>query len=277
MQWSWVNTEYSIHRVQHTLSTAYTDYSIHQVLHHPMIDCLPLPATLSSLGRPDCTQLSTFPRLQVNQWIESQLLSHLPPDLPPPDRRPPSTSPMSIDHGPQVHLQPHSIMASKWIFKRAQSRPPCASLSYTISAPKCNSKLAWSWPPSASLSYTISATKCISDLVDLGLQMHLQTHLCKSLQVHLLCQLNLGLQMHLQIRSINASKCISEFNSMSASKWIFKFTRSRPPSTSPRSHHHGLQVHLQVLSISVSQCYCDYVPVPSAARLAVCIYIERLR
>jgi len=32
---SWVNTEYSIHQVQHTPSTAYTKYSIHQVQHHP--------------------------------------------------------------------------------------------------------------------------------------------------------------------------------------------------------------------------------------------------
>jgi hypothetical protein len=40
----------------------------------------------------------------------------------------------------------------------------------------------------------ISASKCISQLLDLGLQMHLQT------------------------RSITASKCISEFNSISACK-----------------------------------------------------------
>jgi len=35
MPWSRVNTEYSIHRVQHTPSTAYTEYGIHRVLHHP--------------------------------------------------------------------------------------------------------------------------------------------------------------------------------------------------------------------------------------------------
>jgi len=34
----------SYHRVQHTLSTAYTWYYIQHVLHHPMIDCLPLPS-----------------------------------------------------------------------------------------------------------------------------------------------------------------------------------------------------------------------------------------
>ena len=35
MPWSRVNTEYSIHRVQHTPSTAYTEYSIHRVQHTP--------------------------------------------------------------------------------------------------------------------------------------------------------------------------------------------------------------------------------------------------
>jgi len=35
MPWSWVNTECSIHRVQHTLSAAYTQCSIHPVQHTP--------------------------------------------------------------------------------------------------------------------------------------------------------------------------------------------------------------------------------------------------
>jgi len=127
-----------------------------------------------ALGRPYWTQLSTFPQLRVNQWIESQLPLHLPPDRLPPDQPPPSTPPIAIDHGLHVHLQPHSITASKCISKLAQSRPPSASLSYTISAFKCIFKLArsgfpsaslsptWSLPPSASLSYSMTASKCIS-------------------------------------------------------------------------------------------------------------------
>jgi len=87
MQWSWVSTEYSIHwvqhtpstayteysidRVQHTPSTAYTEYSIHRVLHHHKIHYLQLPGTLSSLSAPECTQLSAFPRLRVKLWIKS--------------------------------------------------------------------------------------------------------------------------------------------------------------------------------------------------------------
>ena len=41
-------TEYSIHRVQHTPSTAYTKYSIHQVQHTPKIVCRPFILKISS-------------------------------------------------------------------------------------------------------------------------------------------------------------------------------------------------------------------------------------
>jgi len=66
MPWSRVNTEYSIHWVQPVRSsaytedsihrsTAYTEFCIHRVLRHPMIGCLLLPASLSSLPRPCCS------------------------------------------------------------------------------------------------------------------------------------------------------------------------------------------------------------------------------
>jgi len=135
MQWSWIHTEYSIHRV----------------LHHPKIDCLLLPASFSSLGRPCCTQHSTFPRLRVNQWIESQLPSYLPLDPYYPQ----------INHL-QLLLQCRLIMASKGVFQLSRSWPPSTSLSYTISASKCISELAQSRTLCLSLSYTISAFKCIS-------------------------------------------------------------------------------------------------------------------
>jgi len=82
--------------------------------------------------------------------------------------------PELLDHGLPVLLQPHSITASKCmsefnfilasqcISKLALSWPPSASRSYTISTSKCICKLAWSRPPSASLSYTIKASMCIS-------------------------------------------------------------------------------------------------------------------
>ena len=118
MPWSWLDTEYCIHQVQH----------------HSRIDSLPHPSSFSSLGGCRCTQLSTFPQLQVHQWIESQLPSRLPPNRPLP-----STPPISLDHSLQVHLQSRSITASQ-----------CMS-EFTIMASKCISKLARSPPPSSSL------------------------------------------------------------------------------------------------------------------------------
>jgi len=63
-----------------------------------------------------------------------------------------------------------------------------------------------------------------------------------SLQSSALSSLDLGVQVHLQTCSITASKCISEF------------TRSRPPSASPNSLDHGLQMQLWFNSISASKC-----------------------
>jgi len=139
MLWSRVYTVYSIHRVQHSPSTAYSEYSIDRVQHHPNIDCLPLPASLSSLGKACCTQFCTFSQWQVNQWIESQLPLCLPPKLPPPDWAPPSTplipdrswptnaSPKSRSGNLGVHLQVHLITASKCISTSPPLPPPGAS------------------------------------------------------------------------------------------------------------------------------------------------------
>jgi hypothetical protein len=116
-------TEYSIHQVKHTPSTAYTEKCIHRVLRHPIINCLLLPAGFSSRRRPCCTQLSTFPQLQVNKWIESQLPARLPPDLPAPNWLSQSTPPFLQDYVHKVHLKARSITASKRITKLAQLWP----------------------------------------------------------------------------------------------------------------------------------------------------------
>jgi len=150
MQWTWVNAGCSIHRVLHTPSTGSSQDQLS-----------PATSQLSSLGGPYCTQLSTFPRLRVNQWIESQLPSHLPSDLPPPNRLPASTPPISIDHGLQVYLQTRRITA----FKFASSRTPSAYLqTRSIAASKCISKLARSRPKSAS-----------PNSLDHALKVHLST------------------------------------------------------------------------------------------------------
>jgi len=133
MQKSSVNTEY----------TAYTKFSIHRVLHHPKIDCLPFPPSLSSLGRPCCTQFSTLAPLRVHQWIESQLPSCLSSELSPPNWPAPSTLLILLYHGLQVDLQPRSITAS-CVFLNSHDY---GLQVHIITACKWISKLTRSWPP----------------------------------------------------------------------------------------------------------------------------------
>jgi len=179
MPWSWVNTEYTIHQVQH----------------HPKIDSLPLPASFSSLSG-CCTQLSTFPQLQVNQWIESQLLSRLPPNRPPP-----STPPISLDHSLQVPLQTRSVTASECISKLDWSRPPSAS-----------SELTRPWPPSAS-----------PNSLDPGLQVHLSVH---SLSVSK-CISNTLDQVHHQGETVVVQRFRGNGGGQSDGEYIFGRPRSR--------------------------------------------------
>jgi len=87
--------------------------------------CHPQPfCHLSALAGWWFAQFSAFPHLRYNQWIESELLLHLHPGLPPPDhpppdqlpsdqpppgQPPPSVPPFLIDHGLQVHVLVHTI------------------------------------------------------------------------------------------------------------------------------------------------------------------------
>jgi len=164
-------TEMFFADVQFSSHAAYPDSCIHWVHHHPKFTCLTLPVSNSSPSRRCCTQLSTFPQLRNNQWLEYQLQSHLPFGLPPPDRPPPSTSSISIICGLLVHLHCHLIMASKF----TRSRPPtiCPNLLnhtlhvHRIMASMFISNLARLLCPSVSLHYRISAYKCISILARL--------------------------------------------------------------------------------------------------------------
>jgi len=179
-QWSWVHTQYRIHQVQHTPSTAYPEYCIHRILHHPKINCLPLPASLISFIRPCCNQFSIFLQLWVNQWIESKLPSCLLPELAPLEWPPPNTHPMSLHYGLQVHHQTLSIIVSKCISTDARLRIPSwhdhglqvRLQPRSLTATKFISKLARLQPSSISpntLDYglqvrTITASQCISKL-----------------------------------------------------------------------------------------------------------------
>ena len=105
----------SIHRVQHTLSTAYTVYFMHRILHHPKINCLPLAASLTS-------RLTMLCSILYIPSITSQPMNRVSAPVAPPFQTttsrltpsmysstltrswPPSASPNSLDHRIQVHL-----------------------------------------------------------------------------------------------------------------------------------------------------------------------------
>jgi len=106
-------------------STAYTEYCIIPRL---TVSRSNLVCLRSSFGRPCCTQHSTFPKLRVNQWIESQLPSHLFSNLLPPTGPSPSTPPMLLNHGLQVHLPTCIISNLQFIFKLARSGLRCSGL-----------------------------------------------------------------------------------------------------------------------------------------------------
>jgi len=153
---------------------------------------------------------------------------------------PPSVSPNSQDHGLQVYLQTHSIMACK--FARASSL-------------KRISKLARSWPPSASPTS-----------LDHGLQVHLQT--CSITASKCISKLpplwppsscDHGLQVHLQTRLMMILECISMFGP------------SRSPSVSPNTLEYCLQVHLPTHSIMPSECISEltWLSVSGAPRIAL--------
>jgi len=263
MSWSWVDTEYSIHRVQE-----YTEHSIQWAQHPPKIVCLPFILQITSLplnaasairraslhDQPPSASSPFELKGKVtwshshgceltNWWIQSQ---H-------PARRPsiPSKNssklarlrpPRSHDHGPQMHLQTRSITASK-----------------------CISQLPWLRPPN-SLNH--------------GVQVHLQTHsITASQSISTLKRLwpaiaspnshDHSLQVHLHSSSIIASKCISkvaqlrhpnlldhglQFRTIVASKCIFKYAPLPPPSVSPNLSHPSLKVYLWVQLIVIFRC-----------------------
>jgi len=117
-------------------------------------------------------------------------------------------------NGVQAAVPPPSRSAasrssiSKYSSNLDRSWPPSASPSWLHHDLQVHLCITRSRPPSASPNSLDQVSKCISELIDHGLQMHLQTH------------------------SIMASKCISVFNLIPASKCISKLALSRPPGPS---------------------------------------------
>jgi len=245
-----------------TLSTAYTEYSIHRVLHTPSTastrDCLFSLHSHDQELTPECsfsfrrTSLHDRPLLARSpwalkgkvtlshshgcQWTNWWLQSHHSACHPStaskyssniPQYPPPSASHNSLGHGLQVYLETHSITASK-----------CISKVHSISASKCMSQLVRSLPPSP----------CPNSLCH-GHRLHLQTRsITASECISKLSPLrppsshDRDLQVHLPTRWITAPKCIS------------KLGRLRSRSVSLSSLDQGLQVYLQIRSVTTSKC-----------------------
>jgi len=161
MPWSYVDTEYSIKGVQHTLSTAYTENCIHWVLQTPSTQsphyrlspalCQSLISHLSYLCGHCFTQFSIFLYFWVNQWIKSQLPSHILPDQLPPDWLPPDWPPPDW---PPPDWPPPDRLPPEWL-------PPDLPPSHR---PPPSRPLP-DWPPPSAPSISI----------DYGLQVHLPT------------------------------------------------------------------------------------------------------
>ena len=120
-----------------------------------------------------------------------------------------------------------------------------------------SSNLDWSWPQSASPTS-----------LNLGLQVHFQTRSITSSkcisEFNLISaskciseSLDLGLQMYCQTRSITASKCISELTDLGLQ--IHLQTRLITASMCiSELLDLGLQMHLQTRSITASKCISEF-------------------
>jgi len=310
MPWTWVNAEYNIHRELHhsMIGPLLLPASLSSLGRPCCTHLSKFPRSwvwrIDRVSAPGCAFLPIY-RLQIDQlhvifhiWLFmaypciSELAWSQPPsshDLWPPN---------SFKPGFQLHLPAHSIFglqgnlqtplitASKfgqWMASQlVPSRRPTASVSArnlgrfvhlqrrSITASKCISQFTRS-----------SVFNCITKLPPLRPPSSLNDMASKLVRSWLpsasLSSLDFGLFVHLQTRSITASKGISQF------------TRSRPPSAFRSSLDHSLLVHLQVHTTMASQCISKFSQwsFPGATlitlrtrlqpRLAVCIYIERLR
>jgi len=253
MPWSWVDTEYkytpstaytkcSIHRVQHTLSTASTEDCLSSLRSHdyeltPEYSCSfrhtsihnrPPSASSPWELKGKVTLSHSHSYKLTNWWIESRHPACRPSTASKystklAQLRPLSAFPNSVNHSLQVNLQTRSITASKCISNLGRLRPPSSHHRGLQVYLKIRS---------------ITSSKCIPKLAPLWLPSSLDH----------------GLQVSLQTRSITASTVYLQTRSITASKFISNLARSRPPSVfsklallqPPSSHNHSLCVHLQL-------------------------------
>jgi len=112
----------------------------------------------------------------------------------------------------------------------------------SITSSKCIAMIAWLWPQST-----------CANLFDHGFQVQHQTCLI--------------------LACMCISKCTQSQNSNAA---LSSLDHGFHPTLSPNLLNHSFQDHYLVHAIGVVRCSSDTIRVPSAARLAICIYIDRL-
>ena len=189
-----------------------------------------------------------FSWLRVDPWMQFHLWRTASHDRPAS-----ASSPCGLKSNVRLSHSPCCESRIWWIESQLQARRPSTT-------PKSLSTLARSRPPSASPNtqnygfqvLKITDSMCISpNLLDCGLIVHLHTH------------------------SITASKCISEFS------------RSRPLRASFSSLNLGVPLHLQTHWITASEWISEFIlsSSPGAPRIAVnhgvlpvqiyCVYIVR--
>ena len=250
MPWSRVNTEYRIHRAQHTPSTAYTEHSIHRVQHTPST-----PSTQDWLSSLDAHNYELTP-----DWGFSLRRTSLH------DRPPSASSPwelkgevtLSRSHSCELtdwwigcqHPARRPSIASKYSDNHAGSRPPSVSPNSLEYGLQVHISILVQWRP-------LGASP---NLLDHGLQVYLQSRsgtaskciskLTRSRSRSAsLRSLDHGLQVYLQSHSITASKCKSP-NSLDHGHEVHfsKLPQSRPQSASLSSLSHHFQAHLELIS-----------------------------
>ena len=221
MPWSWVDTEYSIRRVQHPAKIICLPFIL-------MMSSRPLNVASAS-GVPPYTIDRHQPGLHESSMIKSpchipMVASQITDEQSPSTQRavhqlPPNTRPNSLDYGPRTR----NMTASKCISIVSLLWPP-SSHDHGLQVHIC--KLAWSRPPSVSpnsLNHGIPVRTIMASKYIYTLTRSWPPSASPN-------SLNHSLQVYLWTRLITASK----------------FAWSRCPSASPNSHDHGLRVYLSL-------------------------------
>ena len=247
MPWSWVDTEYSIHQVQHTLSTAYTKYSIHRVQHTPST-----AYTEYSIHRVQHTPSAAYTKYSIylvqhtaSTAYSEYSIHHV--------QYTPSTASIQ-DCLSSLHSHDYKLTREcSFSFRRASlhNRPPSASLPWEL---KCEVTLShsdvckstnWWMESQHPAHHPATGSKCSSNLTR-SRPPKCITKLTWSRPPSVSPN---SLNYCLQVRTIMASKCISKlawsqppcvFQTRSIT--VSKFAQSWPPRASLNSLHYGLQV-----------------------------------